>query len=144
MSNLHLKKKAWAWMDLRGDKWCLFYAHSSTSASSLSSLFYAIFFVLSFYTHFSVCKTRAKRFVLCVLFFFCLSMMLVTLRNVMRSNCKLLQLSQKGNAQKRNECTISTSCAITGHCIWESCARLVVVRSINLRVETHMGLQIML
>ncbi len=76
-------------------------------------------------------------------FFLPLSMMLMTL-NVMRSNCKLFQLSQKCSAQKRIECTINTSCAIMVHCVWESCARLVVVCSINLWVETHMGLQIML
>ncbi len=143
MSNLHLKKKAWAWMmDLRGDNGVCFMHTAQQVHLHYQACFMQFFFVLSFYTHFSVCKTWVQRFVSCVLFFFCLSMMLVTL-NVMRSNCKLLQLSQKYNAQKRNECTINT-CAIMGHCGWESCARLVVVCSINLWVETHMGLQSML
>jgi hypothetical protein len=102
------------------------------------------FFLFWAFTPISWFAKHGLRGLCCVCFFFLpLSMMLMTL-NVMRSNCKLFQLSQKCSAQKRIECTINTSCAIMVHCVWESCARLVVVCSINLWVETHMGLQIML
>jgi hypothetical protein len=130
-------------MDLRGDNGACF-MHTTQQVHLHYQACFMQFFLFWAFTPISRIAKHGLRGLCCVCFlFFCLSMMLVTL-NVMRSNCKLLQLSQKYNAQKRNECTINTSCAIMGHCVWESRARLVVVCSINLRVETHMGLQIML
>jgi hypothetical protein len=131
-------------MDLRGDNGACF-MHTAQQVHLHYQACFMQFFLFWAFTPISQFAKHGLRGLCCVcfFFFFCLSMMLVTL-NVMRSSCKLLQLSQKCSAQKRNECTINTSCAIMGHCVWESCARLVVVCSINLWVETQMGLQIML
>lgn len=117
MSNLHLKKEAWAWMDLRRDNGACF-MHTAQQVHLHYQACFMQFFLFWAFTPISWFAKHGLRGLCCVCFFFLpLSMMLVTL-NVMRSNHKLLQLSQKCSAQKRNECTINTSCAIMGHCVW--------------------------